>query len=132
MTPNWERRMPQRISRRNLLKSSAAAGAALFASPLRAQAPAAVAVTPELIAAAQKEGRLGFYTAMDLPVAEKLAKAFEAKYSGGAVRVERSGAERVLQRVAQEMASNFHACEVLNSSNGAQFIAFKRNGWRAP
>jgi len=124
--------MPQRISRRNLLKSSAAAGAALFASPLRARAPAAVAVTPELIAAAQKEGRLGFYTAMDLPVAEKLAKAFEAKYSGVAVRVERSGAERVFQRVAQEMASNIHACDVLNSSDAAHFIAFKRNGWLAP
>src|SRR5215831_10886180 len=132
MTPNWERRMPQGISRRNLLKSSAAAGAAFVASPLRAQAPSAVAVTPELIAAAQKEGRLGFYTAMDLPVAEKLAKAFEAKYSGVAVRVERSGAERVFQRVAQEMASNIHACDVLNSSDAAHFIAFKRSGWLAP
>ncbi|HYW59647.1 MAG TPA: extracellular solute-binding protein [Xanthobacteraceae bacterium] len=124
--------MPQGISRRNLLKSSAAAGAAFVASPLRAQAPSAVAVTPELIAAAQKEGRLGFYTAMDLPVAEKLAKAFEAKYSGVAVRVERSGAERVFQRVAQEMASNIHACDVLNSSDAAHFIAFKRSGWLAP
>ena len=85
-----------RVTRRQLLKTSAAAGAALFAEPLRAQAPAASAVTPELIAAARKEGKVAFYTAMDLPVAEKLAKAFEAKYSGIAVRVERSGAERDL------------------------------------
>jgi ABC-type Fe3+ transport system substrate-binding protein len=120
------------ISRRNVLKTSAAAGAILFASPLRAQAPAAVAVTPELIAAAQKEGKVAFYTAMDLPVAEKLAKAFEAKYSGIAVRVERSGGERIFQRVAQEMGSNIHACDVVNSSDAAHFILWKRNGWLAP
>ena len=120
------------LTRRSLLKSSAAAGAALFAEPLRAQAPAASPVTPELIAAAQKEGKVAFYTAMDLPVAEKLAKAFEAKYSGIAVRVERSGAERIFQRVAQEMGSNIHACDVLNSADASHFIVFKRNGWLAP
>ena len=120
------------ISRRSLLRTSSAAGAALFAEPLRAQAPAASPVTPELIAAAQKEGKVAFYTAMDLPVAEKLAKAFEAKYSGIAVRVERSGAERIFQRVAQEMGSNIHACDVLNSADASHFIVFKRNGWLAP
>ena len=120
------------LTRRNLLKSSAAGGAALFAAPLRAQVPAPVAVTPALIAAAQKEGKVAFYTAMDLPVAEKLAKAFEAKYSGIAVRVERSGAERIFQRVAQEMGSNIHACDVLNSADASHFIVFRRNGWLAP
>jgi iron(III) transport system substrate-binding protein len=125
--------MTQRtISRRDLLKTSAAAGAALFAEPLRAQAPAASAVTPGLIAAAQKEGKVAFYSAMDLPVSEKLAKAFEARYPGIAVRVERSGAERILQRVSQEMMSNIHACDVLNSSDASHFIVFKRNGWLAP
>jgi iron(III) transport system substrate-binding protein len=120
------------ISRRHLLKTSAAAGAALFAAPLRAQVPAASAVTPALIAAAQKEGKVAFYSAMDLPVSEKLAKAFEAKYSGIAVRVERSGSERIFQRVAQEMASNIHACDVLNSADASHFIVFRRNGWLAP
>jgi len=90
-----------KLTRRQLLKASAAAGAALFAAPLRAQAPAASAVTPELIAAARKEGKVAFYTAMDLPVAEKLAKAFEAKYPGIPVRVERSGGERIFQRIGQ-------------------------------
>ena len=124
--------MRQRFSRRNFLKTSAAAGAALFAAPLRAQAPAATPVSPELIAAAQKEGKVAFYTAMDLPVAEKLGKAFEARYAGIAVRVERSGAERIFQRVAQEVSSNIRACDVLNSSDAAHFIVFKRNGWLAP
>src|SRR5689334_313891 len=124
--------MRREFSRRFILKSTAAAGAALFATPLRAQAPAAAPVTPELVAAAKREGKVAFYTAMDLPVAEKLGKAFEAKYPGISVRVERSGAERIFQRVAQEMGSNIHACDVLNSADASHFIAFKRNGWLAP
>src|SRR5262249_14196907 len=125
--------MPKRtISRRDVLKASAATGAVLFASPLRAQAPAAVATTPELIAAARKEGKCAFYTAMDLPVAEKLAKAFEARYSGIAVRVERSGGERIFQRIGQEMGSNIHACDVVNSSDASHFIVWKRDGWLTP
>src|SRR3982075_654544 len=124
------------ISRRAVLKASAgacaAAGVTLLAAPARAQPPAASAITPDLIAAAKKEGKVAFYTAMDLPVAEKLAKAFEAKFSGVAVRVEPSGSERVFQRIAQEMASNIHACDVMNSADAAHFIVFKRNGWLAP
>src|ERR1700716_3046405 len=120
------------ISRRDVLKASAAAGVTLLAAPARAQAPAASAITPDLIAAAKKEGKVAFYTAMDLPVAEKLAKAFEAKFSGVVVRVERSGSERVFQRIAQEMASNIHACDVMNSADAAHFIVFKRNAWLAP
>src|SRR5712672_3025815 len=120
------------LSRRHVLKASAAAGVTLLAAPARAQAPAASAITPDLIAAARKEGKVAFYTAMDLPVAEKLAKAFEAAHAGIAVRVERSGGERIFQRINQEMDSNIHACDVLNSSDAAHFIVFKRNGWLAP
>src|SRR3979411_826238 len=94
------------ISRRDVLKASAAAGVTLFVAPARAQAPAASAITPELVAAAKKEGKVAFYTAMDLPVAEKLAKAFEAKFSGVAVRVERPGSERVVQPAAEALASH--------------------------
>jgi iron(III) transport system substrate-binding protein len=121
-----------RFSRRTILQSTAAFAATVFAQPLRAAAPAAEPITDALVAAARKEGRLAFYTAMDLAVAEKLAKAFEAKYSGIAVRVERSGSERVFQRVAQEQASNIHAVDVINSADAAHFIVWKRNNWLAP
>lgn len=121
-----------RLSRRTILKGTAGLAATIFARPLRAAAPPAEPVTDALIAAARKEGKLAFYTAMDLAVAEKLAKTFEARYSGIAVRVERSGSERVFQRVAQEMASNIHAADVINSADGAHFIVWKRNGWLAP
>jgi iron(III) transport system substrate-binding protein len=121
-----------RLTRRNVLKGSAAAGLAVFAAPVRAAAPAAEAITPTLVDAAKKEGKVVFYTAMDLPVAEKLGKAFEAAYAGIAVRVERSGSERLFQRIAQEQASNIRAVDVCNSADAAHFIVWKRNGWLDP
>src|SRR5262249_7255008 len=127
-----ERGMSKTISRRAILKTSAAAGAALFASPLRAQAPAATAVTPELIAAAQKEGKVVWYTSVDLPLAEKIGKSFEAKYPGIAVRVERSGGERIFQRIGQGFASRIFAADVVNSSDASPFIVWKRDGVLAP
>src|SRR4029077_1337659 len=95
-------------------------------------APPATAITPQLIEAAKKEGKVVWYTSVDLPLAEKIAKSFEAKYDGVAVRVERSGAERVFQRIGQEYGSNIHAVDVVNSSDAAHLIVWKRDGWLAP
>ena len=72
------------------------------------------------------------YSSMDLPVGEKLGKAFEAKYPGIAVQIERSGSERLFQRIGQEFASNIHAADVINSSDASHFIPWKKNGWLAP
>src|SRR2546421_5507903 len=118
-----------KVSRRDLLKGTAAlvAGAA-FSTRVMADAPPAEPVTPALIEAAKQEGQIIYYTSTDLPVAEKLAKAFEAKYPGIAVRVERTGAERVFQRIGQEYSSNIHAVDVVNSSDAAHFIVWKRDG----
>ena len=69
---------------------------------------------------------------MDLQFAERLGKAFEAKYPGIAVRVERSGAERVFTRIAQEYSSDIHSVDVVNTSDQAHCIIWKRNGWLAP
>jgi iron(III) transport system substrate-binding protein len=123
----------QGISRRTVLKGSGAllAGAA-FSTRVMAAAPPPEPVTPALIEAAKKEGQVSYYTSTDLPVAEKLAKAFEAKYPGIAVRVERTGAERVFQRIGQEYSSNIHAVDVVNSSDAAHFIVWKRDGILAP
>ena len=121
------------ISRRDVLTGTGAVlvGAA-FSSRVMADAPAPEPVTPALIEAAKKEGQVIYYTSTDLPVAEKLAKAFEAKYPGIAVRVERTGAERVFQRIGQEYSSNIHAVDVVNSSDAAHFIVWKRDGILAP
>jgi iron(III) transport system substrate-binding protein len=121
-----------RISRRDVLAgSSALATSSLFAS-VASSAPPASAVTPQLIEAANKEGKIVYYTSIDLPVAERIAKAFEAKYPGVAVRVERTGAERVFQRIGQEYASRIHAVDVVNSSDAAHFIVWKREGMLEP
>jgi iron(III) transport system substrate-binding protein len=122
------------LSRRRLLKVAGAAACAggLPAARVLAATPPAASITPELIAAATKEGKLNFYTAMDLPVAERLAKAFEAKYPGISVRVERSGSERLFQRIAQEMGSNIRNVDIVNTADAAHVIAWKRDGWLAP
>jgi iron(III) transport system substrate-binding protein len=121
------------FSRRDvLIGSSALAVGGTFSTKVLSAAPPASAITPELIAAAKKEGKVIFYTSIDLPLAEKIAKSFEAKYPDISVRVERTGAERVFQRIGQEYASNIHAVDVANSSDAAHFIVWKRQGFLEP
>src|SRR5215475_10936456 len=121
------------ISRRTVLKSTGAlALGTVFAASARAAAPPAEAITPELIEAAKKEGTVVLYSSMDLPVGEKLGKAFEAAYGGIAIQIERSGSERLFQRIGQEFSSGIHACDVINSSDASHFIPWKKNGWLMP
>src|SRR6201995_4624014 len=121
------------ISRRTVLKgTSALALGTVFASPARAAAPPAEAITPQLIEAAKKEGTVVLYSSMDLPVGEKLGKAFEAAYPGIKIQIERSGSERLFQRGAQEFSSNIHAAYVINSSDASHVIPCKQNGWLMP
>ncbi|MEA2910150.1 MAG: iron(III) transport system substrate-binding protein [Bradyrhizobium sp.] len=127
----------QTLSRRDVLQASLKGSTALalgtvFASAARAEPPPPTTITPQLIEAANKEAKVILYSAMDLPVGEKLGKAFEAKYPGIAVQVERSGSERLFQRVAQEFGSDIHAADVINSSDASHFISWKKNGWMAP
>jgi iron(III) transport system substrate-binding protein len=122
-----------KYSRRDVLKaSSGLVAGAIFAQPLRAAAPAPSPVTPALIEAARREGRVAFYTALELSTSERLAKAFEAKYPGIAVRVERSGAERNFQRIGQEQGSRIYAVDVVCSTDPAHFIDWRRDDWVAP
>jgi iron(III) transport system substrate-binding protein len=120
-------------TRREVLKTSTAVAAGvLFAKPIRAAAPPAASVTPELIEAARKEGKISYYSALELNVAERLGKAFEAKYPGISVRVERSGAERIYQRIAQEQGSGINAVDVANSTDPAHYLDWKAKDWLAP
>jgi iron(III) transport system substrate-binding protein len=121
------------LSRREVLRGSGAlAIGAVFAVPARAAAQPIEAITPQLVEAAKKEGKVVLYSAMDLPVGEKLGKAFGSAYPGIQIAIERSGSERLFQRIAQEFDSNIHACDVINSSDAAHFIAWKKNGWLMP
>lgn len=124
--------MARIFDRRDVLKGAGALAASVAATPLRAQAPPPTAVTDALVEAARKEGKVVYYTSIDLPMAQRIGKAFETKYPGIAVRVERSGAERVFTRIGQEYGSNIHAVDVVNSSDAAHMIVWKRDGLLAP
>ena len=118
--------MTRKLTRRHVLATSTTA---LMASGLvrSAQAaPEASRVTPELVEAAKKEGKVVWYTSVDLTIAERVAKVFEAHYPGIQVKVERSGAERNYQRIGQEYASKIYNCDVVNSSDAAHLIIWKR------
>jgi iron(III) transport system substrate-binding protein len=123
----------RRFSRRDVLKASTAlAVGSVFPEPLKAATPEPIPVSPAMIQAARKEGMVAFYTAMAIPVAENLGKTFEAKYSGIAVRVKRSGAERVFQRIGKEEEIRIHEVDVVCSTDAAHFIHWKRDGLLAP
>jgi iron(III) transport system substrate-binding protein len=105
---------------------------ALAAAVALAAPAAAQETTPALVAAAKKEGKVTWYTAVDVKVAEAVAKAFRAAYPGIDVAVERSGSERVFQRIGQEYQSNIKNVDVVNSSDAAHFLYWKQQGWLAP
>ena len=124
--------MKRRFSRRDVLKASAAVGVSALATRVVSAAPAAETVTPALLDAAKKEGSVVWYSSVDLPVAERLAKAFEAKYPGVAVKVQRNGSERLYQRLGQEFSSRIHAADIVNTSDGAHYVVWKRENLLLP
>jgi len=87
--------------------------------------------TAALIAAAKKEGKVVWYTSVDIKVAEAVAQAFRSEYPDIEVEVERSGSERVLQRINQEYQSNIHNVDVVNSSDASHFLFWKQQKWLA-
>jgi iron(III) transport system substrate-binding protein len=127
--------MPKTMpTRRQVMLGSAAAASALGwpRVSVRAAPPSPESITPQLVEGARKEAKVIWYTSVDLQVAETVSKAFEARFPGIAVRIERTGAERVFQRIGQERASNIFACDVAQSSDAAHYIAWKRAGALTP
>ena len=124
--------MTRNLTRRRVLAGSATTLMASGFVRSAQAAPPAESITPQLVEAAKKEGKVIWYTSVDLALAEKVAKAFEGKYPGVNVKVERSGAERNYQRIGQEYASRIYNCDVVNSSDAAHFIVWKRQKMLAP
>jgi iron(III) transport system substrate-binding protein len=48
------------------------------------------------------------------------------------VQVERSGAERIFQRINQEYGSKIYSADVVETSDAVHFIHFKKQGWLQP
>ena len=82
----------------------------------------------------RQEGRQGRLLHLGRPAGGGAGRARRSRRNipGVAVRVERTGAERVFQRIGQEYASRIHAVDVVNSSDAAHFIVWKREGILAP
>jgi iron(III) transport system substrate-binding protein len=116
------------------MKIASAARSILSAGALAALAWPAIAqeTTPAMVAAAEKEGKVVWYSSVDVKVAEGVAKAFREAYPKIPVEVERSGSERVFQRINQEYQSNIKNVDVVNSSDASHFIFWKQQKWLAP
>src|SRR3954454_16211714 len=67
--------------------------------------PDVTPLTEEVLRAANSEGKVLFYTSVELELAEKVKAAFEVKHPGIRVHVERSGSERIFQRIGPEYGS---------------------------
>src|ERR1700716_315852 len=85
--------------------------------------------TPAMLAAAAKEGKVVWYSSIDVKVAELIAKAFRADYPNIEIEVERSGSERGFQRINQEYQSAIKNVDVVNSSDASHFIYWKQQKW---
>ncbi len=75
--------------------------------------------------AARKEGKVVWYTSLAVPSTEKIAKMFEAAYPGIKVEAHRTGSQRVLQRVMQELQANIKNADVVHTSDAGHFVLLK-------
>ena len=78
-----------------------------------------------LVDAARKEGKVVWYTSLVLPSAEKVAKLFEAAYPGIRVDVNRTGSQRILQKVLQELQAGIKNADVVHTSDAGHFVLLK-------
>jgi len=99
----------------------------LLAGALLASLAAAVPVAAQdaRLEAARKEGKVVWYTSLALSTAEKVAKLFEAKFAGVKVEVQRTGSQRILQRVMQELGANIKNVDVIHTSDAGHYVLLK-------
>ena len=95
---------------------------ALVAVALPAGRPAAQDARLE---AAKKEGKIVWYTSLALPTAEKMAQMFEAAYPGIKVEVNRTGSQRILQKVMQELQAGIKNVDVIHTSDAGHYVHLK-------
>ena len=77
------------------------------------------------VEAARKEGKVVWYTSLALTSAEKVAKLFETRYPGVKVEVNRTGSQRILQRVMQELTANIKTVDVTHTSDAGHYVLLK-------
>ncbi|HKB26228.1 MAG TPA: extracellular solute-binding protein [Methylomirabilota bacterium] len=105
------------MTKPSLVSSLLAAALVLAAVPSAAQ--------DARVEAARTEGKVVWYTSLALPSAEKVAKLFEAAYPGIKVEVHRTGSQRILQRVMQELQAGLKIVDVIHTSDAGHFVLLK-------
>ena len=74
---------------------------------------------------AKKEGKVVWYTSLAVSSTEKVARMFEVAYPGIKVEAHRTGSERVLQRVMQEIQANIKNADAVHTSDAGHFALLK-------
>lgn len=113
------------------------------AAPAKPAAPSAAPAAPAskpaanaepdaaLVEAAKKEGKLVWYTSLELTQAKSLADTFEKQY-GIAIELVRSGSERVFSQFMKEQGSNVKKADVIHTSDASNFLTMRTSGFIAP
>ena len=83
------------------------------------------------LADARREGKVVWYTGAALFTAERVASLFEQAHPGIKVEVQRSGSERILQRLMQEAGAGIKNADVFNSSDAGHYVLLKKKGMLA-
>jgi iron(III) transport system substrate-binding protein len=79
--------------------------------------------------AARAEGGLTWYIAqLDTETAERMGRAFTARYPGIVVSVIRTTGQVAYERLLQELKNNAPQCDVFSSTDIAQYPALKKRG----
>lgn len=109
-----------RITRRSAAVGLAALGASTMLPP------GAEADNGTLEEAARKEGTLTWYVAqVDSETAEKMGKAFSARYPGVKVAVIRTTGQVAYERLSQDLKNNVPQCDVFSATDIGHMPALK-------
>lgn len=81
-----------------------------------------------MIEAAKKEGKVIWYTSLALPSSTMIANLFMNRYKGIEVEVHRTGSQRVLQRVMQEVSAGIKNVDIIHTSDGGHFVLLRKKG----
>jgi iron(III) transport system substrate-binding protein len=82
--------------------------------------------------AARGEGKVVWYSSLAVPSTEKIVKMFETAYPGIKVEAYRTGSQRVLQRVMQEVQANIKNVDVVHTSDAGHFVLLKEKKLLTP
>jgi iron(III) transport system substrate-binding protein len=99
---------------RQFLSAIAAIAAAMWGAPALAQAEFG---SPELIAAAKKEGKVTYYTANFAEVEQEVIKAFNKRFPEIKIEMVRAPGGQLITRIKTESAANKLSADVVNFSD---------------